>query len=69
MSSPHSTVTYVEPNMIAHDWQPKDAFGKPTDDFERVPRLEDYCIAMNIEVEISSRDAQGTLPNADKDQS
>ena len=61
MSSPHSTVTYVEPNMADHDWQPKDVSGKSTDDYERAPRLEDYCIAMNIEVEISSRDSQGTL--------
>ena len=67
MSSPHSTVTYVEPNMADHDWQPKDVSGKSTDDYERAPRLEDYCIAMNIEVEISSRDSQGTLPEGDKD--
>lgn len=56
----HSTVTYVEPNMIEQDWQVKD-------NFERVPRLEDYCIAMNIEVEVSSRDSQGSLKNGNKD--
>lgn len=48
----HSTVKYVEPNaeIISGDWKFKD-------DFDRAPRLEDYCIAMNIEVEISSRDS------------
>ena len=46
----HSTVTYVEPNMMTQDWRQED-------DFERAPRLEDYCIAMNIEVEVSSRDS------------
>lgn len=65
--SSHSTVVYVEPNMIDHDWQPKDVSGKSTDDFERAPRLEDYCIAMNIEVEISSRDSQGSIKDGDKD--
>lgn len=56
----HSTVTYVEPNMIRHSW-------KHEDNFERAPRLEDYCIAMNIEVEISSRDSQGSIKDGDKD--
>ena len=56
----HSTVTYVEPNIIYQDWQVKDGH-------ERVPRLEDYCIAMNIEVEISSRDSQGSIKDGDKE--
>ena len=50
MPNPHSTVTYVEPNMINQD----------RNYFDRVPALEEYCIAMNIEVEISSRDSQGS---------
>lgn len=60
MSNAHSTVTYVEPNMIHQDWQHKD-------DFERILRQEDYCIAMNIEVEISSRDSQGSIKDGNKD--
>lgn len=56
----HSTVTYVEPNMIRQDWQVNDGN-------ERTPRLEDYCIAMNIEVEISSRDSQGSIKDGDKE--
>ena len=52
----HSSVIYVEPNMepIKDGW----AVG---DTFERAPRLEDYCIAMNIEVEVCSRDKVGTM--------
>lgn len=64
----HSTVSYVEPNInvglfrqtsgdtengyVSDIWH-------PTDGFDRAPRLEDYCIALNLEVEISSRDTQG----------
>ena len=44
----HSTVEYIEPNSMHFKWA-------VNDDFERAPRLEDYCIAMNIEVEVSSR--------------
>ena len=51
MPSPHASVIYVEPNMepIKDGWAVEDTF-------ERAPRLEDYCIAMNIEVEVCSRD-------------
>ena len=63
----HSTVTYVEPNSMTQDWQPKDVSGNSTDNFERAPRLEDYCIAMNIEVEVSSRDSQGSIKDGDKE--
>lgn len=50
----HSSVNYVEPNLaIASDngivnW-------KAQDDYERSPRLEDYCITVNLEVEVCSR--------------
>lgn len=52
----HSSVIYVEPNMepIKDGWAVEDTF-------ERAPRLEDYCIAMNIEVEVCSRDKVGTM--------
>lgn len=46
----HSSVNYVEPNLAAQDgW-------KALDYLERSPRLEDYSIVMNLEVEICSRD-------------
>lgn len=56
MPSPHASVIYVEPNMepIKDGWAVEDTF-------ERAPRLEDYCIAMNIEVEVCSRDKVGTM--------
>jgi len=56
MPSAHASVTYVEPNMepIKDGWAVNDTF-------ERSPRLEDYCIAMNIEVEVCSRDKVGTM--------
>ena len=60
MASPHSTVTYVEPNIILKDWQHNDTY-------ERAPRLEDYCVAMNIEVEVCSRDSQGSINDGDKE--
>ena len=63
----HSTVTYVEPNIIEQDWQARDASGNTMDDFERVPNPEDYCIAMNIEVEVSSRDSQGSIKDGNKE--
>ena len=60
--SSHSTVKYVEPNasLGIDDW-------RVNDDFDRAPRLEDYCIAMNIEVEISSRDSVASQENSTKD--
>lgn len=68
----HSTVTYVEPNMSvgygSKNNKDYDDVGWRMDDmYERAPRLEDYCIAMNIEVEISSRDSQGSIKDGNKD--
>lgn len=56
MPSPHASVIYVEPNMepIKDGWAVEDTF-------ERAPRLEDYCVAMNIEVEVCSRDKVDTM--------
>ena len=63
----HSSVIYVEPNIIEQDWQARDTSGNTMDDFERVPNPEDYCIAMNIEVEVSSRDSQGSIKDGNKE--
>ena len=69
MSNPHSTVTYVEPNLnigLSRQTSADTQNGystdnwHPADGFERAPRLEDYCIALNLEVEVSSRDSKGT---------
>ena len=69
MANPHSTVTYVEPNINVGLFGQTSADTKngystdiwhPTDGFDRAPRLEDYCIALNLEVEVSSRDTKGT---------
>ena len=49
----HSSVNYVEPNYISND--DKGMPWKVDDGFERAPRLEDYCITLNIEVEICGR--------------
>lgn len=55
----HSSVNYVEPNAISTSsefsgktfisWTPEG------DDYERAPRLEDYSITVNLEVEVCSR--------------
>ena len=67
MATPHSTVKYVEPNMnLGFSSEDKNAWFL-MDDYDRAPRLEDYCIALNIEVEISSRDGQSSLDSASKD--
>ena len=67
MATPHSTVKYVEPNMnLGFSTEDKNAWFL-MDDYDRAPRLEDYCIALNIEVEISSRDGQSSLDSAPKD--
>ena len=59
MASAHESVIYVEPNMepIKDGWAVEDRF-------ERAPRLEDYCIAMNIEVEVYSRTKVDTLSHS-----
>ena len=58
MPTPHSSVNYVEPNFSSI----KGEFSGGTfqnwaleDDFERAPRLEDYSIMLNLEVEVCSR--------------
>ena len=58
MPTPHSSVNYIEPNFSSV----KGEFSGKTflnwaldDDYERAPRLEDYSIMLNIEVEICSR--------------
>jgi len=58
MPTPHSSVNYVEPNYSSvamenakgsfQDWAIKDGY-------ERAPRLEDYSITLNIEVELCGR--------------
>ena len=56
----HASVNYVEPNLTSVvneggsdnpivSWKSEDDF------FERAPRLEDYCIMLNLEVEVCSR--------------
>ena len=44
MANPHSSVIYVEPNSMDYDWNSDKTI-------EKASRLEDYCIALNIEVE------------------
>ena len=51
MPTPHESVNYVEPNLtsLAQDYVWND------DGYERAPRLEDYSIMLNLEVEVCSR--------------
>lgn len=64
----HSTVTYVEPNMqIGFYGDNNSDYPYLKDNLEKSPRLEDYCIAFNIEVEVSSRDSQASKSQANKD--
>ena len=54
----HSSVNYVEPNITSVGGEYSGGtFGswKFDDDVERAPRLEDYSIAVNLEVEVCSR--------------
>ena len=72
MPTPHSTVVYVEPNISVGFGNKftngyDDASWRVNDEYERAPRLEDYCIAMDIEVEVSSRDSQGSIKDGNKD--
>lgn len=53
MARNNATVTYVEPNDI-YDSLDRAAGGNIH--YDRAPDLEDYCIAMNIGVEVSSRE-------------
>lgn len=56
----HSSVNYVEPNLTAVSNTNNPNGGivswKVDDDYERAPRLEDYCITLNLEVEVCSRE-------------
>lgn len=56
----HSSVNYVEPNLTAVSNTNNPNGGivswKVDDDYERTPRLEDYCITLNLEVEVCSRE-------------
>lgn len=50
----HSSVNYIEPNLSAASNEGIVSW-KVQDDYERAPRLEDYCITVNLEVEVCSR--------------
>ena len=56
----HSSVNYVEPNLTSvastNDSNNGIVSWKVADDYERAPRLEDYCITLNLEVEVCSRE-------------
>jgi len=64
MAHHHSSVNYVEPNISsAGKFARMDKEGKQhiedwkfNDDYDRAPRLEDYSIYFNLEVEICSRE-------------
>ena len=69
MPTPHASVNYVEPNLFIGQSSKLgefDQFNWALDDgYERAPRLEDYCIVVNIDVEVSSRE-QETVEGKDK---
>lgn len=52
MANPHSSVKYVEPNYVFDELAYAAGDGERHD---RAPDLEDYCIALDIVVEISSK--------------
>ena len=56
MSKSHSSVLYVEPNLSAVGKDEINGYWKVEDNYERTPRLEDYCITVNLEVELCGRD-------------
>ena len=56
MSKSHSSVLYVEPNLSAVGKDEINGYWKVEDNYERAPRLEDYCITVNLEVELCGRD-------------
>lgn len=64
MPTPHASVNYVEPNLFVGRTDDTSSRGQISwaldDGYERAPRLEDYCIAVNIEVELSNRAVQTT---------
>lgn len=52
MATPHSSVMYVEPN---YTFKSLTDVANDGDTHDRAPDLEDYCIALDIIVELSSR--------------
>lgn len=64
MANPHASVNYVEPSAYVG----KSFSGQSSeydhlqwavdDDYERAPRLEDYCVVVNIAMEVIRRDHQ-----------
>ena len=52
MANPHSSVRYVEPN---YTFSGLTAAANDGETYDRAPDLEDYCIALDIMVELSSR--------------
>lgn len=57
----HASVNYVEPNfasagMYVDGGSSGALTWKVEDGFDRSPRLEDYCITLNLEVEVCSRE-------------
>lgn len=58
MPIPHSSVNYIEPNLSSTKYEFSGNNFQQwalNDDFERAPRLEDYSIMLNLEVEVCSR--------------
>jgi hypothetical protein len=62
MARHHATVTYVEPNDVFSGLTAAAGDGNV---YDRAPNLEDYCIALDIEVELASRD--DPMHNKDKE--
>lgn len=61
MANAHSSINYIEPNLSASGlYKVTNESGgtswKVDDNYERAPRLEDYSIYFNIEVEVCSRE-------------
>lgn len=61
MARHHSSVNYVEPNISSASLYKETGVDnvmswKVKDDYDRAPRLEDYSIYFNLEVEICSRE-------------
>ena len=61
MARHHSSVNYVEPNISSAGLYKETGVDnvmswKVKDDYDRAPRLEDYSIYFNLEVEICSRE-------------
>jgi hypothetical protein len=53
-------VTYIEPNADAIDTYKATTTG-PTYRYQTSPDLSDYCIAVDLEVEVKARNATGTI--------